>query len=238
MKIFKIVLFTGLCTAVLAQAKFDVNRYANFERYRDSNMQLGAPAQHKDRVVFMGNSITQGWQPADPDFFKQNNYINRGISGQVSHQMLLRFRADVIDLKPAVVVILAGTNDIAQNSGPVEISEIAANIFSMSELARFHGIKVVLCAVLPAIDFPWHPGLEPAGKIKKLNTLIKEYAAGNQIPFVDYHSALADQKGGLKIPDYTSAADLVHPNKNGYEVMKKLLQPVLEQALSQKKPNK
>ena len=180
----------------------------------------------------MGNSITEGWARLSPRFFENENYINRGISGQVTQQMLLRFRADVIDLKPQVVVILAGTNDIAQNSGYIAVEDIFRNIISMTELARYHEIKVILCSVLPAIDFPWNRGLKPAEKIIKLNEMIKNYAAEKSIIYVDYYSALVDDNGGLKVPDYTSAGDLVHPNSNGYKVMEKVLQPALSKALN------
>lgn len=215
-----------------AQGKMDINQYANFEKYREANVKLGLPAKNETRVVFMGNSITEGWIYQSPEFFEKNGYIDRGISGQVTHQMLLRFKADVIDLKPKVVVILAGINDIAQNSGAVTIEAIAANIFSMAELADYHGIKVILCSVLPAIDFPWHPGLEPAPKVIALNKMLKNYANEKHFQFVDYYPNMVDALGGLKVPDYTSQDDLVHPNLNGYKVMEKLVKPAIDKALN------
>jgi len=224
------ILFFSLI--LIAQDRFEVNKYANFEKYREANMKLEPPAENENRVVFMGNSITEAWERISPGFFKKTGYINRGISGQVTHQMLLRFRADVLDLKPKAVLILAGTNDIAQNSGFVAIKDIAENIKSMAELAEYHGIKVILCSVLSAIDFPWRPGLEPAIKIIKLNEILKQYAAEKEFEYVDYYTAMVDDKGGLKVPDYTSADDLVHPNENGYEVMEKLVEAAIEKALN------
>jgi lysophospholipase L1-like esterase len=215
-----------------AQSKIDIDQYANFEKYREANMKLGLPSNAETRVVFMGNSITEAWKNKSPDFFKKNGYIDRGISGQVTHQMLLRFKADVIDLKPKVVVILAGTNDIAQNSGFVTIEAIAENIFSMAELADYHGIKVILCSVLPAIDYPWHPGLEPAPKIIELNEMLRKYAVEKKFLYVDYYSNMVDDKGGLKVPDYTSQDDLVHPNMNGYKLMEKLVEAAIDKALN------
>jgi len=212
--------------------QFSVTQYINFAKYKEANMNI-KQEDAGNKVVFMGNSITEAWERIDADFFKNDNYINRGISGQVTHQMLLRFRKDVINLHPKVVIILAGTNDIAQNSGYVAIEEIAENIKSMAELAENHGIKVILCSVLPAIDYPWRPGLKPAGKIIKLNELIKNYATKKKFAYVDYYSSMADGQGGLKVPDYTTATDLVHPNSEGYKVMEKLIQPAIEKTLNQ-----
>lgn len=237
-KIIALLTIWFLSFIVIAQDRFDVNKYANFEKYRDANMKLGAPAEDENRVVFMGNSITEAWERINPDFFKKTGYVDRGISGQVTHQMLLRFRADVLDLKPKAVAILAGTNDIAQNSGFVAIKDIAENIMSMAELADCHGIKVIICSVLPAIDFPWRPGLEPANKIIELNKILKKYAVEKEFEYVDYYTAMVDDKGGLKVPDYTSADDLVHPNENGYKVMEKLAEAAIEKALKEVGKNK
>jgi lysophospholipase L1-like esterase len=232
-KVIVILSLIFLSCMVNAQNKFDINQYANFEKYREANMELGLPSDTETRVVFMGNSITEAWRSQSPHFFEKSGYIGRGISGQVTHQMLLRFKADVIDLKPKAVVILAGTNDIAQNSGFVTLEAIAENIFSMAELADYHGIKVILCSVLPAINYPWHPGLEPAKKIIKLNEMIKEYAAEKDFQYVDYYSSMVDDEGGLKVPDYTLQDDLVHPNENGYKVMEKLVVTAIGKALNQ-----
>lgn len=177
------------------------------------------------RVVFMGNSITDGWWSNDSLYFKNNRYVGRGIGGQVSSQMLVRFRADVINLKPKAVVILAGTNDIAQNNGVISLENTLGNIVSMAELAKANGIAVVLCSVMPASDFKWRPGLEPAGKIIKLNRMIKEYADKNGLAYVDYHTALADEEGGLPAK---YSEDGVHPTLEGYKVMENLLAPALK----------
>jgi lysophospholipase L1-like esterase len=228
-----ILIFTIIFLSFVANAqnKIDINQYANFEKYREANMKLGLPSETENRVVFMGNSITEAWKIKSPEFFENNGYIDRGISGQVTHQMLLRFKDDVIKLKPKVVIILAGTNDIAQNSGLVTLKSIAENIFSMAELADCHGIKVIICSVLPAIDYPWKPELEPAKKIIELNSMLKKYAAEKHFQYVDYYSNMVDDKGGLKVPEYTSQQDLVHPNKEGYKVMEKLVKPAIDRAL-------
>ncbi len=183
------------------------------------------------QVVFMGNSITEGWLQLSPEFWTDKPYLNKGISGQVTSEMLLRFRKDVIDVRPKVVVILAGINDIAQNRGFISIPDIAANIKAMADLAIVHEITVVLCSVLPAKDFPWRPGLEPVDKVIELNRLISAYAKQKDFFYVDYYSATVDENGGLKVPEYTTADDLVHPNPAGYKVMESVLQPILKKAL-------
>jgi lysophospholipase L1-like esterase len=192
--------------------------WPNFAKYREQNAALAPPAKGEDRIVFMGNSITEGWSKVNPEFFEGKPYINRGISGQTTPQMLVRFRADVINLKPAVVVILAGTNDIAGNTGPSTLEMIADNIYSMVELAQANGIKVVLSSTLPAYDYPWKPGMEPAPKIVALNKLIKAYADKNKIVYLDYFTAMADDRDGLPTE---LAKDGVHPTKAGYNVMER-----------------
>jgi alpha-L-fucosidase len=176
----------------------------------------------------MGNSITEGWKNLNPEFFEDNpSYICRGISGQVTAQMLARFRADVINLKPQAVVILAGTNDIAMNQGYVEIDHIFENIVSMTELAKYNKIKVVLCSVLPAAKHGWRKELSPeesVSKIAELNARIKEYADANKIPYADYYSVMEDENKALK-KEYQR--DDVHPNKEGYLVMDKVIKEVL-----------
>lgn len=215
----------------IAQGAFSINEYANFAKYDSANLKL-KDSGIRPKVVFMGNSITEGWVDMRPNFFIDNDFEGRGIGGQVSHQMLLRFEADVIDMKPEVVVILAGTNDIAQNSGPVTIDQIMNNIEAMATLANANNIKVVLCSVLPAIGFPWFPDISPAPLIIKLNARIQQYAQASDVEYVDYYSAMVDEQGGLKVPEYTSADDLVHPNVEGYivmeEVLLKTLNPLLE----------
>lgn len=200
--------------------------WANLERFREANAKLTPSRVCDDRVVFMGNSITQGWIDQVPEFFAtEKNYINRGIGGQTTPQMLVRFRQDVINLNPKVVVLLAGTNDIAGNTGPSTLEMIEDNIYSMAELAKANGIEVVLCSVLPAYDYPWRTGLEPAPKIKELNRRIKEYAATHGAVYCDYFSAMADDRDGL--PEELSR-DGVHPNKDGYAIM----QPIVENAIA------
>jgi len=202
--------------------------WANINRFKDDNKKISLLTENKDRVVFMGNSITEGWLQYSPDFFSQKAYVNRGIGGQTTPQMLLRFRADVIDLKAKVVVILAGTNDIAGNTGPMTLEEIMNNIKSMSELAKINGIKVILSSVLPAFDYNWKPGMNPNIKIPELNKLIQEYAEKNDHVYLDYFNALTDGNNGMKS---VHSADGVHPNKAGYTVMEPLAEKAIALAL-------
>ena len=196
--------------------------WAHLKKYEQNNSEL-KKINEPDRVVFMGNSITEGWSFLDKDFFINNPFVNRGIGGQTTPQMLIRFKPDVVNLNPKAVVILAGINDIAENTGPVTIENIAENIISMAEIAKANEIKVFICSTLPAIDFPWSPGMEPGPKVIKLNSILKNYCNSNNIPYVDYFSAMSDDKGGLKVPEYTTADDLVHPNLAGYKVMEKII---------------
>ena len=205
--------------------------WADLGHFKDENAKLGLPSSGEKRVVFMGNSITEGWGKICPDFFTENGYINRGISGQTTPQMLVRFRADVVALKPSVVVILAGTNDIAGNTGPSTLEMIEDNIISMTEIAKANDIKVILCSVLPAIDFYWRPGLEPAEKIVALNKMIKAYADKNNIIYVDYYTPMVDDRKGLKA---AYSPDGVHPNEAGYKIMEPLCSHALQKALAQK----
>lgn len=196
------------------------NDWAQFGRYAEANKTVKTPT----RVVFMGNSITDGWWGADSLFFKNNRFIGRGIGGQTTAQMLVRFRADVINLQPKAVVILAGTNDIAQNNGYIAPENILGNIISMAELAKANNIDVVLCSILPAYEYGWRKGLEPADKIIALNQMIKAYADQNNLTYVDYHSALKDERNGL--PEKYSN-DGVHPTMEGYKVMEDMILKVL-----------
>ena len=196
--------------------------WAHLKKYEQSNSEL-KKINEPDRVVFMGNSITEGWSNFNKDFFINNPFVYRGIGGQTTPQMLIRFKPDVVNLNPKAVVILAGINDIAENTGPVTIENIAENIISMAEIAKANEIKVFICSTLPAIDFPWSPGMDPGPKVVKLNSILKNYCDSNNIPYVDYFSAMSDEKGGLKVPEYTAADDLVHPNLAGYKVMEKII---------------
>jgi acetyl esterase/lipase/lysophospholipase L1-like esterase len=204
------------------------NDWANLKRYQEDNFKLPAPKPGENRVVFMGNSITEGWVNSDPDFFKTKPHIGRGISGQTTPQMLLRFRQDVIDLKPKVVVILAGTNDIAGNTGTMTLEQTMANLASMADLARANNIKVVLSSVLPAFDYPWKPGMKPNEKIPALNNLIKEYATANKIVYLDYFLAMGDERNGLRAG---LGDDGVHPNLEGYKIMEPLAERAIAEAL-------
>src|SRR3954451_11306824 len=172
--------------------------WANLARYRQANAELPPPASGEQRVVFMGNSITDSWARLFPTMFPGKPYVGRGISGQTTPQMLVRFRQDVVALKPAVVVILAGTNDIAGNTGPSTIEMIEDNLASMTEIAKANGIRVVLSSVLPVFDYPWKRGLEPAPKIVSLNAWLKQYAAKVGAVYVDFHSAMADERNGMR----------------------------------------
>ena len=204
--------------------------WPNLNRFRNENTSLGLPKPVEKRIVFIGNSITEGWKNVCPAFFTDNGYINRGISGQTTPQLLVRFRADVINLKPAVVLILAGTNDIAGNTGSSTLEMIADNIYSMAELAKLNGIKAILCSVLPVYDYPWKPGLKPAEKIATLNEMLKAYASENGLVYLDYYSPMKDDRKGLKA-EYS--ADGVHPNEAGYKVMMPLCQDAIKKALAQ-----
>lgn len=199
--------------------------WANYGRYAEANAALTtAPA-----VVFMGNSITDGWDNAHPEFFTDNNFACRGIGGQVSSQMLCRFRADVIDLRPKAVVILAGTNDIAGNNGPIENEHIAENIVSMAELALAAGIRPILCSVLPAAQYPWRPEVESVPeKIRALNDRLRQYAAERGLTWVDYYSAMDAGDGSMR-SEYTR--DGVHPTPEGYAVMEAVIRPALAEWL-------
>ncbi|WP_242404072.1 SGNH/GDSL hydrolase family protein [Formosa agariphila] len=203
--------------------------WANLGRYSQANAELKAPSKNENRVVFIGNSITDNWTRDHGVFFEENpNYVNRGISGQTSAQMLLRFKPDVIELQPKVVVISAGTNDIAGNRGYISLDRIAANIFSMAELAKANNIEVVLASVLPASSYSWSPSIEPADKIIELNTRIKAYAKKNKIIYLDYYSPMVNADKGLK---KELGRDTVHPNVEGYLIMEPMVKAAISKAL-------
>ena len=211
--------------------KLWMNDYANLARYRDANAKLGPPASNEDRVVFMGDSITDIWH-LDKSF-PGKPYVNRGIGGQTTPQMLIRFRPDVIALAPRVVVILAGTNDISGNTGPMTLGEIEANLQTMCELARLHSIRVVLASVLPVNNYSERSKLffplRPPDQILELNRWIKDYATRNNYIHLDYFSAMVDDKGLLQ---RDLSEDGLHPNDKGYAVMAPLAQKAIDQALS------
>ena len=218
----KILLLTLLFVALSLSAQS--KDWAQFYRYEGKNDSLTT----RPDVVFMGNSITDCWADTVPAFFADNNFVGRGISGQVSSQMLVRFQEDVINLHPKVVVICCGTNDIAQNNGPITLEHILHNIKSMCQLARANKIKPVVCSTLPAKGFKWRPDMKPANDIIRLNEMIKAYAQENKIPYVDYHSALKDEENGLP---RKYSKDGVHPNAQGYAVMESVILPILKKVL-------
>lgn len=205
------------------------NDWPNLARYHDANVRLGPPKPGEQRVVFIGNSITEGWAPRFDSLFPGKPYVGRGIGGQTTPQMLVRFRQDVIALKPSVVVILGGTNDIAGNTGPSTLEMIEDNLASMAELATANGIKVVLSSVMPVYKYPWRPKIEPASLIVALNAWLKDYAAKKGIVYLDFQSAMSDERHGLKC-DLTY--DGVHASAKGYRVMSLLAAEAIAQALS------
>lgn len=214
------------CVSVSAQ-----NRdFGGLNRYAQENKNLLVLEKGEERVIFMGNSITEGWVNIHPSFFTENGYVGRGISGQTSYQFLLRFREDVIKLSPALVVINAGTNDIAENTGPYNEEYTLGNIISMVELARIHKIKVILTSILPAASFGWNLSIKDAkDKIVSLNARIREYAYKHKIPYVDYYEKMVYGENGALNPQYTK--DGVHPTAEGYTVMEVLIKKAIDKAL-------
>ena len=203
--------------------------WPNLSRYQDENRSVGLPEKGKQRVVFMGDSITEEWSNLYPDYFDTKGYINRGIGGQTTPQMLIRFKPDVIDLEPDIVVILAGTNDIAGNTGPSNVKMITDNIFSMAELARAHQIKVVLSSILPVFEYEWAKEIKDVpATIDSVNDELKKYVNDHGLVYLDYFSPMVDQRKGLN-KDYTY--DGVHPNQDGYILMSSLAQKVLSRLL-------
>ena len=225
-KLAYLILLLLMNTALPAQD------WADLDKYRAANEALTPPAEGDARVVFMGNSITESWAADTAGILHNNkNYVGRGISGQTTPQMLIRFRPDVLALQPEVVVILAGINDIAHNTGPMSIEETAGNIYSMAELAEANGIEVVLCSVLPAYDFPWRPGMEPAQKVVALNRLLKDYADRHGHVYVDFFTPMADGRPGLPA---RFAYDEVHPTALGYRTMEPLVERGIRAALAKR----
>ncbi len=227
----KIILIMALMAGFIGinEAMAQKHDFANWARYEKANAELPAPVKAEKRVVLMGDSITDGWPRQSPEFFSDNNLVGRGISGQTSYQFLLRFRQDVLELKPYAVVINYGTNDIAENTGPYDEDKTFGNVVSMVELAKANKIKVILASTLPAGGFSWRPQItDGMDKIRSLNERVKAYAKENKIPFVDYFSALLSEDGKSMKAEYANDNPAVHPNKEGYKVMESLLLPVIE----------
>ena len=203
--------------------------FGNLKRFKCDNIKLMNKEINDSLVVFMGNSITEGWLNKKLTFFNNPSFVNKGIGGQTTSQMLLRFRQDVIDLKPKVVVILAGINDIAQNQGPITIKDIFRNLKSMCDLAKANNINVVLCSVLPAKEFPWRMEINPIIKVAELNSLLKKYARESNIIYVDYYEKLVTKEFGL--PSELTY-DEVHLTIKGYEALEPIVLKGINKALN------
>ena len=208
--------------------------WPQLQKYRAANAALPAPRAGHSRVVFFGDSITEGWgADGSSTFFPGKGYINRGISGQTTAQMLVRFSQDVLALRPSVVVILAGTNDIAGNTGPATQAMIEDNLQAMLDLAKAHGIAVVLASVLPVSEYPWMPGITPAPKVRALNAALKRHADARGLVYLDYYAAMTNRAGGL---DAQLASDGVHPTAKGYALMAPLAEAAITHALKDGQP--
>ena len=213
----------------IATTQAENSDWANLGYYEKRNRELGLPDENEKRIVFMGDSITEEWGNLYPEFFSGNYYINRGIGGQTTPQMLIRFKPDAIDLNPHAIIILAGTNDIAGNTGPSTVKMITDNIFSMAELAIAYKIKVVLASILPVYQYPWVDDvLDPPSSIDSINSKIKKYVKNKGLVYLDYYSSMVDDRKGLKL-DFTG--DGVHPNEAGYRVMSAIAGEIISQVL-------
>ena len=225
-------LVVGLLSAYLSvglvqAADNDTRDWANMARYNSDNVALINSPNLQNRIVFMGDSITDFWSKTVPEQFLNKPYINRGISGQTAPQMLVRFRSDVISLQPETVIILAGTNDIAGNSGPESNDMITGYIASMAELAKLHHINVVLSSLLPAKAYYWNPEIKPIERISALNKWLRSYASRNDYTYIDYYTPMVDENMGLK-KEYSE--DGVHPNAAGYAIMIRLAEKAIHDA--------
>ena len=213
--------------ALTSMALLSAQDWPQLQKYQSDNAKI-LDEKTPVKVVFMGNSITQGWADMRPEFFKDHGFVGRGIGGQTTPQMLLRLRQDVLDLKPEAVVILAGINDIAQNTGPITLKETLGNIQSMAELALAHGINPIICSVLPANSFPWRPEIIPTQLVIDLNSQLQRWALEKNLVYVDFYTPMVDEKLGLKSH---LGYDPVHPNVAGYQVMEPILLKALNQLL-------
>jgi len=221
----------GAFIMLLAMYNAGAQDWANIKRYEQANSKIPPPVKGEKRVVFIGDSITDSWIKNDSLFFAGRPYFDRGIGGQTTGQMLVRFREDVINLKPGVVVILAGINDIAENNGPSKLEDVFGNIVSMAELANANKIKVVISSVLPAFTFPWRPSINPVSKVLALNQMLKSYAGKHNFVYLDYFSAMADARNGLPA---SLSKDGVHPNIDGYKIMGPMAERAIAAALKRK----
>ena len=219
--------FLFISMSIMAQKKINDSwiDWANFKKYEADNNNVEPPIKNETRVVFMGNSIFEGWIRLRPEFFSGKPYFDRGISGQTTPQMLLRMYDDVIALQPDIMVLKAGINDIAENNASYNPDHTLDNIKAMAQLARFNKIKVILCSVLPASDFKWRPGLQPGDKVIALNEAIKKFATENKFYYLDLYSAVVDDNKGMR-KEY--ASDGVHPTVEGYKVMEPLLEDAIK----------
>ncbi|WP_431294316.1 GDSL-type esterase/lipase family protein [Pedobacter sp. P26] len=206
--------------------------WAALTKYQKENERLQSPKRKEKRIVFLGSSIFEFWKQKDPEYFSRNAYVDRGISGQISPQLLIRFRQDVINLKPKAVIILAGSNDIAGNTGHVTIDKIMDNIKSMAELARLHRIKVILCKYLPVYEYPWNKQIKAADIIVDLNEMIETYAKERNYTILDYWTPLVDERKGQR-PELT--VDGVHPNLAGYKIMERVTDVAIKKALKNRR---
>ena len=202
---------------ILSMQSIYAQDWAQLNRYQEANTNLSSASIE---LLFLGDSITEGWPQFRPQFFQNNPFVGRGIGGQTTPQMLLRFRQDVTALQPKKVILLAGINDIAQNTGPISLDQIMDNIKSMTEIAKANGIEMILCSVLPANSFPWRPEIVPTQKVIDLNQKIQAYAAEQGLVYVDYYTLMVDSEGGLKAH---LGYDTVHPNAAGYQLMEQIL---------------
>lgn len=240
MKIKILIFLFALSSVTLFAQQPDPNKKEDFSddwaalsKYKRENELLAPAAKGEERVVFLGSSIFEFWKQKDPEYFKRNPYIDRGISGQISPQLLIRFRQDVINLKPKAVIILAGSNDLAGNKGHVSNETVLNNIKSMAELAKKNHIKVILCKYLPIYEYPWNKNLKGvADQIISLNDEIVAYAKANRFTILDYWTPLVDERNGQKA-EYTD--DGVHPNLAGYKVMETVTEQAIDKILRRRK---
>lgn len=215
-------------TEQIEQMQAKLADWAQLDRYRADDASLRPIEPGQQRVVFYGDSITDAWPIAES--FPSKPYVNRGISGQTTPQMLVRFQQDVVHLQPAAVVILAGTNDVAGNTGPETPEMIEDNFMSMAAIAKYYQMKVIFASILPAIAYPWKPGIQPANEIRALNDWVKDFCKRDGDTYLDYYSSLADAQGGMK-PGLSK--DGVHPTPAGYAIMAPLAENAIGEALKQ-----